>query len=254
MTRLFDMQGRRVLISGGGTGLGKAFANAVCEVGAEVIVCGRREAPLQHTVAALQEQGACASYQTMDVTSASSIQAALDAATADGRLDVLVNNAGVVGEEMLINHSESGWDHVMNANLKGAFMLAQAAAQKMAADGHGGSIVNIASILGATAQKGTGPYGASKAALIHLTKNMAVEWARYGIRVNAIAPGYFRTDMADAFLDSAAGEALLKRSPIRRAGAAHELSGAILLLASDAGAFMTGSVVTVDGGQSIPTI
>lgn len=254
MSNIFDMTGRRALITGGGTGLGKAFAEAMTDVGAEVILCARREGPLNETVEQLRAKGAKASAVTMDATSADSIAAAVEFASRDGRIDVLVNNAGVTGEQMLMTETEEGWDHIVDLNLKGAFLVAQAAARHMSTDGEGGSIINIASILGSTAQKGTGPYGASKAGLIHLTRNMALEWARYKIRVNAIAPGYFRTDMADDYLDSEVGQAMIKRSPIRRTGVAHELSGAMLLLASDAGAYMTGSVITVDGGLSIPNI
>jgi NAD(P)-dependent dehydrogenase (short-subunit alcohol dehydrogenase family) len=124
----------------------------------------------------------------------------------------------------------------------------------MAADHSGGTIINMASILGYTTQKGTATYASAKAALIQLTRSMAVEWARYNIRVNAIAPGYFRTELADDYLDSDVGQNMIKRAPLRRTGVPHELEGVVLLLASAAGGYMTGSVVTVDGGLSIPQI
>jgi len=254
MNELFGLEGRTALITGGGTGLGRSFAKTLSKAGARVVICGRRVEPLEATVADIEMAGGTASCLTMDVTDPHNMATALDQAASSGRIDILVNNAGVAGDQMLITETEDGWDRIMNANLKGAFMLAQAVARKMSADKKGGSIINISSILASTAQKGTGPYAASKAALSHLTRNMAIEWGRYNIRVNAIAPGYFRTDMADDFADSPMGEAMIMRAPIRRFGAPDELSGAILLLASDAGAYMTGSVVTVDGGLSIPQI
>jgi len=145
---------------------------------------------------------------------------------------------------------------VLATNLKGAWLVAREAVKRLAQQpaAGGGAIINIASILGTTAQKGTGPYAASKAALLQLTRNMALEWARHQVRVNAIAPGYYSSDLADDFLASDAGRAMLRRIPQRRLGELPDLTGAILLLASDASRYMTGSVVTVDGGHSIPVI
>jgi NAD(P)-dependent dehydrogenase (short-subunit alcohol dehydrogenase family) len=167
---------------------------------------------------------------------------------------VLVNNAGVAADKSLLETSEDEWDLLMDANLKGAWLVARAAAGTMIANDTGGTIVNIASILGSAVQKRTGPYAAAKAGLLHLTRAMALEWARHGIRVNAIAPGYYRTDMAADFLDSAAGQQLRKRIPQRRLGNPEELDGAILLLASGASSYMTGSVITVDGGLSLAIV
>ena len=137
---------------------------------------------------------------------------------------------------------------------RGAWLCARAAATLMIAQASGGSIVNIASVLGGAVQKATGPYAASKAGLIQLTRVMALEWARHGIRVNAIAPGYYMSEMAADFLHSESGQRMVKRIPLRRLGNPHELGGALLLLASDASAYMTGSVITVDGGLSLPVI
>lgn len=253
MTTLFDMTGQRVLVSGGATGLGFAMAQALSRVGAEVILLARREALLEQAVSQLRAEGAEARYVVADVTVPAEREQALAIIRETGPLHALINNAGVADDAMLMDVSEAGWSRVLDLNLKAATFLAQSVAQEMAANG-GGSIVNIASVLGSVTQKGTGPYAVSKAGLLHLTRAMAVEWGRYQIRVNAIAPGYFRTDISDGFLDSEAGLDMVRRAPIRRTGEPQELSGAVLLLASKAGAYMTGSVITVDGGLSVPRI
>lgn len=251
---LFDMRGRHVLITGGGTGLGQRFAGTLARAGAAVTLAARRVDRLEETAGAIRAAGGTAHCVPMDVTSAASVTDAFAAIAAIGPLDVLVNNAGVAADKPLLDISEDEWDLVHGANLKGAWLVAREAARAMIAGGRGGAIVNIASILGSAVQKGTGPYSAAKAGLLHLTRAMALEWARHGIRVNAIAPGYYRTDMAAGFLDSAAGQQLLKRIPQRRLGEPPELDGAILLLASGASSYMTGSVLTVDGGLSLAVV
>lgn len=255
MDKLFSLQDKTILITGGATGLGKHFAQLFSEQGAHVIVCARRVEKLREVVAEIQERGGIASYHALDVTDAAQVEAVFSDiyAQLDGAcVDVLVNNAGVVGEPMLLDLEESEWDSVLDTNLKGAWLLAKEFARRLLVTQQAGSIINIASILGLCAQKGTGPYAASKAALIHLTRNMALEWARYQIRVNAVLPGYYATDLAEGFLQSDVGQAMVKRIPQRRLGNVEDLSGAMLLLASDASRYMTGSTITVDGGQSIP--
>ncbi|MFK7733871.1 MAG: SDR family NAD(P)-dependent oxidoreductase [Pseudomonadales bacterium] len=254
ITELFDLSGRTALITGGGTGLGRQFAKILAEAGATVVLCARRVDKLQATAAEIQQSGGQALCFAMDVTDADSISSAFDQIGKQVPVSILINNAGMAAEPMLLDVSEEEWDQVQDTNLKGAWLVAKEAAKRMIDQGVGGSIVNIASALGIAVQKGTGPYSASKAGLLHLTRNMAVEWSRYGIRVNAIAPGYYATDIADEFLNSERGQAMIKRIPQRRLGDVEDLSGAILLLSSDAGAYMTGSVVTVDGGHSLPTI
>ena len=254
MSDLFSMQGKRVLITGGATGLGFSTAKVLAQHGAEVVLAARRMNRIEEAVAKLEANGGRASGVAMDVSDRSSMDAALAQAQAGGRIDVLINNAGVVGEHMLLEETEEDWDRIYGTNLKAIFTLSQAVMKSMASDGQGGNLINVASILGFTTQKGTAPYASAKAALIQLTRNMALEWARYGVRANAIAPGYFRTDMADDYLDSEVGQTMIKRAPLRRTGVPDELAGAMLLLASDASAYMTGSVVTVDGGLSIPQI
>jgi NAD(P)-dependent dehydrogenase (short-subunit alcohol dehydrogenase family) len=164
-------------------------------------------------------------------------------------VDILVNNAGITRQEFLADMSEEDWDAVIDTNLKGVFLVAQQAARSMIKAEKPGSIINIASILGLRVSKALGSYIAAKSAVVQTTKAMALEWAQFGIRVNAIAPGYFVTEMNQEQFDQGAAEILKKRIPLGRIGEVEELSGAILLLASSAGSFMTGSVIAVDGGQ-----
>jgi NAD(P)-dependent dehydrogenase (short-subunit alcohol dehydrogenase family) len=172
-----------------------------------------------------------------------------EAEAALGPVSILVNNAGVPSGSFFAKTSEEEWREVMAVNLDGVFRVGQEAARRMAARGAGGSIINIASILGFGAIKSLSAYAASKAAVVSLTKSMALELARDRIRVNAIAPGYFSTEINAGFFESEAGKRLLSRVPMGRVGELAELDGPLLLLASDAGAFMTGSVITVDGGH-----
>ena len=249
---LFDLRGKHALVTGGGTGLGRAFALQLASSGASVTLAGRRMQPLEETAAAIHAQGGTAHPVRLDVSDSGSVAAAFAALPAPA--DILVNNAGFAADAMLLDLPEDDWDAVFDANLKGAWLVARAAAQAMIAAGLRGSVINIASVLGSAVQKGTAPYAAAKAGLIHLTRGMALEWARHGIRVNAIAPGYYYTDMAAGYLDSDSGRAMVKRIPQRRLGDPADLGGALLLLASDASAYMTGSVVTVDGGLSLAVI
>ena len=149
---------------------------------------------------------------------------------------------------------EETWDRILDVNVKGAWLVTRAAVRGMIERGSGGSIVNVASVLGVAVQKWTANYPASKAALLQLTRAMALDWARYGIRVNAVVPGYFATEMSTGYLDTEPGMAMLKRMPMRRLGDPAELDGALLLLASEASRYMTGSTITVDGGRSIPFV
>lgn len=249
---LFDLHGKHALVTGGGTGLGRAFALQLSSAGARVTLAGRRMQPLEETAAAIHARGGAASALRLDVSDAASVTAAFAALQAP--VDIVVNNAGFAADNMLLALSEEDWDAVFDANVKGSWLVAREAARLMIAQGIKGSVINIASVLGTAVQKGTAPYSAAKAGLIHLTRSMALEWARYGIRVNAIAPGYYYTDMAAEYLDSDSGRAMVKRIPQRRLGDPADLGGALLLLASDASAYMTGSVVTVDGGLSLAVI
>ena len=251
---IFNLAGKTALITGGGTGLGRHFATVLAGSGATVVLCARRVEKLQQTADEINAGGGKAFCYPMDVTDAASIAAAFEQAGKHGVVSILVNNAGTVTEPSLLKLDEAAWDSVQATNLKGAWLVAKEAVSRMVDAGTPGTVINIASILGMAVQKGTGPYSASKAALLHLTRSMAVERARYGVRVNSIAPGYYATDLADEFLESPAGQAMLKRIPQRRLGNVEDLSGAILLLASAASAYMTGSCITVDGGHSLALI
>jgi 2-deoxy-D-gluconate 3-dehydrogenase len=199
---------------------------------------------------ALQEEGATGRVVALDVRDPASVEAAFDTVRRElGPVDIVINSAGIATTSPALAVTEDDWQRVIDTNLNGAWRVAQCAARMMRDTGNGGSIINIASILGMRVLQQVPAYTAAKAGLIHLTQALALEWARHGIRVNAIAPGYFSTEINADFLESEAGRRLLSRVPMGRAGNLAELDGPLLLLASDAGAFMTGSVITVDGGH-----
>jgi NAD(P)-dependent dehydrogenase (short-subunit alcohol dehydrogenase family) len=252
MADIFSLAGSHVLVTGASSGLGKHFASRVAQAGATVTLAARREQALAESVKDIGQGGGQAAAVLMDVSDSASVERALDEAEKQfGPVSVLINNAGVTETRPALEVDESGWDQVININLKGAWLAAQRTAQRMVNHRVGGSIVNIASILGLRVAGGLAAYAVSKAGLIQMTKVLALEWARHGIRVNAIAPGYIETELNSAFFASPAGQALVKRIPQRRLGHAHELDGALLLLASAASSFMTGSVIAVDGGHLV---
>lgn len=252
----FRLEGHRALITGASSGLGLHFAEVLAAAGAEVVLAARRVDKIQAEVLRLRASGAKAHYVALDVTDAHSVQTAFADAEieAGGPIDILVNNAGVSGENFFLNVEEAEWDRVLDTNLKGAYLVARAMAQRLVSARKAGSIINIASILGVRVGGAVTPYCASKAGLIHLTKAMAFELARHRIRVNAIAPGYIETDFNREFFASEGAQKMVARIPLRRLGEKHELSGALLLLASAAGAYMTGTVLEVDGGHLCSTL
>ena len=246
------LTGKSALITGASGGLGLHFAHVLAKAGASVILAARRATALEGACAAIRGGGGTASALEMDVTSAKAVNAAFARLTAPP--DILVNNAGVTTTQRAMEIDEATWDSIVDTNLKGAFLVAQAAAKAMKAAGQGGAIVNVASIAGMRVAGGISPYAASKAGLIHLTKALALEWARDGIRVNALCPGYIETDLNRDFFASEAGQTLIKRIPQRRLGKPEELDGALMLLCSDASAYMTGSVLAIDGGHLVSSL
>jgi NAD(P)-dependent dehydrogenase (short-subunit alcohol dehydrogenase family) len=248
----FSLAGRCALITGASAGLGAHFARVLTAAGAQVWLAARRTDRLQALERELCSRGVRAESLALDVTNDASVAAAFDAMAAAGALpDIVVNNAGVGLGTPALETPEHDWDQVLDTNLKGAWLVATEAARRLVAAGRGGSIVNIASILGERVGAFVAPYAASKAGLVHLTKALALEWARYGIRVNALAPGYIVTDINREFLASEAGDKMRRRIPQRRFGEARDLDGPLLLLASDAGRYMTGAVIAADGGHLV---
>lgn len=247
----FALTGKTALITGASSGLGEHFARVLARAGARVVVAARRAERLARLVQDLKDQGYEALAVTMDVTDADSIDAGFIEAQAQfGTVDVLINNAGIGEGVPFLKMTEGNWRSMLDTNLDGAWRVAHRAAVAMAKSGQGGSIVNIASILGLRVGQGLSHYAVAKAGVVQLTKAMAIELARDNIRVNAIAPGYFRTEMNNDYFESEKGQSYIKdKVPMRRLGQLEELSGPLLLLASDAGSFMTGTVINVDGGH-----
>ena len=255
MSKRFDLSGKVALVTGASSGLGVHFARTLASAGASVAIAARRADRLASLQAELLEAGGKAAAVELDVQSGKSVNAAFDAAEKTlGAVDIVVNNAGISIVKPALEMPEEDWDAVVDTNLRGAWLVAQTAAKRWVAARRAGAIVNIASILGLRTIGQVAPYNASKAGLIHLTRALAMEWARYQIRVNAICPGYIETEMNGAFWKTPGGQKLIERIPQRRIGQPEHLDGALLLLASDAGTFMTGSVITVDGGHTVSTL
>ncbi len=255
ISELFSLDGQVAIVTGASGGLGRRFARTLAKAGAKVALAARRAERLSELAASIEASGGEALAVVLDVTDPAAIADGIAAAEAGlGPISILVNNAGIVVDKPLLETEEADWDRVLDTNLKGAWLMAREVAGRMAKTGGGGRIINIASILGQTATGRVHSYAASKAALIHLTRTLAVELARYSIRVNAIAPGYVETDLNRDFLAGPAGESLVKRVPLRRFARPEDLDAVLLLLASEASSYMTGSTVTVDGGLSLSAL
>ncbi len=248
---LCRLDGKRALVTGASSGFGAHFAQLLADAGAEVVLAARRVDKLRSLAEALQAQGQVASVVEMDVSSAASVKAAF---AHTGACDVVINNAGITVTRGLLDQSEADWDSVIDTNLKGGFLVATEAARLLRDAGKPGSIVNIASVLGERVAAGVAPYAISKAGVVQATKVMALELARYQIRVNALLPGYVVTDLNREFLDSEPGQKLRQRVPTRQFCQLSDLDGPLLLLASDAGAGMTGACVPVDRGHLVSSL
>ena len=251
----FDLSGKVALVTGASSGLGEHFAKVLASSGASLVLAARRMQKLESLADSLRtKQQACLPV-SMDVTDSTSVREAINQVREElGQIDILVNNSGITINGPILEQTEAQWDQVNDTNLKGAFLVAAEVARLMKDQESGGSIIHIASILGIRQAGLVTPYAVSKAGLIQLTKSMALELARYQIRVNALAPGYFATDINKDVWDTPIGQALVKRIPQRRTGDLRDLEGPLLLLASDASSYMTGSVLAVDGGHLVNTL
>jgi len=246
-----SLSGKTALVTGASSGLGWHFAKVLADAGASVVVAARRKERLDALVSDIEAAGGRALAVAMDVTDNESVIQGFDRAEATfGVVDVVVNNAGIGDPRKFLDMSESAWDTMMDINLKSAWRIGQEASQRLVKAGKSGSIINISSILGLRVGSQLSHYAVAKAGVVQLTKAMALELARYSIRVNGIAPGYFCTEMNEDFFATSQGQNYIKQAvPMGRLGDVEELSGPLLLLASDAGSFMTGSVINVDGGH-----
>ena len=249
---MFDLHGKSVFVTGASAGLGRHFAAMLAARGAHVVASARRLDALEALCGEIAAAGGSAEPVALDVADPASVAAAIGQPAHCP--DIIVSNAGISDSKPALDIATDDWDRVLDTNLKGVFLVAQAAARRMKCEGRGGSIVNIASILGHRVAGGVASYAASKAGVVRLTEALALEWARHRIRVNALCPGYIETDLNREFFASEAGEALVKRIPQRRLGRADELDGALLLLASEAGSFITGASIVVDGGHLVSSL
>lgn len=251
----FDVAGKVAFVTGASSGLGRRFSQLLAARGAKVAIAARRIDALQSLAREIESTGGKAFATRLDVSDEQSIRSAVAAAEqALGPIDILVNNSGISIPKPALDQTAEDWDSVMSVNLRGVFLMSREVALKMRDAKRGGNIINIASIAGIRQSGVMLPYAVSKAGVLQFTKTFALEVARYNIRVNAIAPGYIETDINREFFATDAGAALIKRVPQRRLGKDSDLDGALLLLASDASQFMTGSVVTVDGGHLVSSL
>ncbi|MEH6386818.1 MULTISPECIES: SDR family NAD(P)-dependent oxidoreductase [Pseudomonas] len=248
----FYLHDRVALVTGAGSGLGAHFARILAQAGASIVCVGRRLDPVENVATEIVADGGKAIALSMDVTNTASIHAAFNVVQEQlGPIDILINNAGLSNPAPFEEMSREQWTSLVDANLSGPFYVAQEMAKRLIAAGKPGTIINIASILGHLARPQFLNYGTTKAAVMSMTQYMALDLMPYGIRVNAIAPGYFPSEMTNPFYESEAGKREIASLPIKRLGRHDELNGPLLLLASEAGSYITGSVLTVDAGHSV---
>lgn len=250
MQNVFSLEGRVAIVTGASRGLGQAIALALAEAGADLCITARDERALAETRELIIEIGRKCWVASQDVNDVPSIERVLEYfEAAAGRIDILVNNAGMEQVSPSLDVDEELWDRIVDTNLKGAFFWAQAAARRMSRHPQGGNIVNLCSLTSFVGIPTAVPYGSSKSGLLGMTKALAAEWAASGIRVNAIAPGYFRTAMTEVFYEDSAWQTrMLEKIPQRRFGENSDIGGAVVFLVSDAAAYVTGHCLPVDGG------
>jgi len=253
LSGLFSLEGQVALVAGASSGIGAAFAEALAKAGADVIVGARRVDRIEALAEKIgNETGRRTLATALDVTDADSVKAAFDNAEAKiGTPTIVCNNAGIGRPKWALEDTEEDWDITMDTNLKGMWRVGTEATKRMIAAKKGGSIINTASILGLGVANQQLTYATSKAAVVQMTRSMALEWLRHGIRVNAICPGYFVTEINDYFLESDVGQGMLRQTPARRAGELPELIPPMLMLASPASSFTTGVALPVDGAHSV---
>ncbi len=250
MQDIFSVEDKHILITGASSGLGAHMAVMLAERGACISAAARRIDQLRSLVDDIQGTGGSAQTITMDVVDQGSVEAGFEQARANfGAVDVVINNAGTAARMPAEDMPVDEWQRVIDANLNGAWYVAQCAGRQMINAGNGGSIINIASIMAYRQSQGLAAYCSSKAAVNHLTRVLALEWAQHGIRVNAIAPGYIYSEMTEALLASERGKAMIANTPLQRAGTPEELDGTVLLLASEASSYINGATIVVDGGH-----
>ncbi|WP_439133404.1 SDR family NAD(P)-dependent oxidoreductase [Pseudomaricurvus sp.] len=251
----FTLSNRTALVTGASSGIGAALAQGLSAAGATVVLAARRADRIEQLVDEIESKGGKAVAVNMDVTQRDSVKSAFDLAERFiGTIDIVINNAGVASPKNFALITDEDRDFVMDTNFNGVWNVAQEAAQRMIQAGKNGSIVNISSVLGLTAKPGQSSYCASKGAVIQLTRAMALDLIKHNIRVNAIAPGWFQTEMNEDFFESPAGQQYIEQMPARRLGNLKELIGPVLMLCSEAGSFVNGAVIPVDGAISVAGI
>lgn len=252
----FNFDGKTALVTGASSGLGSRFAKVLAAAGAQVVLASRRVERLKELRAEIEAGGGAAHVVSLDVTDYGSIKSAIaHAETEAGPIDILVNNSGVSTTQRLVDVTPEDYAFVMDTNQRGAFFVAQETAKRMIARAKGDPkkqhrIINIASVAGLRVLPQIGIYCMSKAAVVHMTKSMAVEWGRYGINVNAICPGYIQTEINEAHFETEQGRTLINMLPRKRLGQPEDLDGLLLLLASEESRFINGAIVTADDGMS----
>jgi len=256
MQTSFDLSGQVAFVTGASSGLGAHFALTLARAGAKVAIGARRADRLVELAAKIEAEAGRALPVELNVADAASIARAVTIAEEElGPVSILVNNAGIPPKDLSLDMEEEEWDRVMDTNLKGAWLMAREVGRHMVAHGNGGRIINIASVLGwRTVAKRVQSYAVSKAGMVALTETLAMELGRDGILVNAIGPGYIKTELNSEFLESPAGERIQKRTALGRFGVPSDLDGTLLLLAGPAGAYITGAVIAVDGGLTLSTL